>query len=163
MCYLVLWNRVAKYNIWSNHILARFKLLHGKMEVMNATKLNYGEWVWYFDNGHQLVHLMFLVIVAAQSLGLASRWIFHLQWLVWCLVLLCAGENGGNLHGHEGKGSFGFKVFWWFGIDAFKHCHTSHLVCGWLQVLGSVESIVVQSSSPVPVWYQWYKVILPTS
>ena len=114
-------------------------------------KLNHVEWVWYFDNGHQLVHLMFLVIMAGPSLRLGSRWIFHLQCLSWGLVLLYEGENGGNLHGHEGKRLFGFTVFRWFRIGAFKHCHNSHLVCGWLQVLGSVEGIVVRSSSLVHV------------
>ena len=31
------------------------------------------EWVWHFDSGYQLVHLMFLVTMAALSLGLGSR------------------------------------------------------------------------------------------
>ena len=117
------------------------------MEVtIYATNINYGDWVWYFDNGHQLVHLMFLVIVAAPSLGLGSRWIFHFLCWSWGLVLLCTREDGGDLHGHEGKNSFGFTVIRWFKIDAFMCYPTSHLVCGWLQVLGSVESVMIQSS-----------------
>ena len=31
------------------------------------------EWVWNFDSGYQQLHLTFLVIVAAQSLGIGSR------------------------------------------------------------------------------------------
>ena len=80
------------------------------MEVKNAMKIIYGEWVWYFNNGHQLVHLMFLVILAAPSIGTGSRWIFHFLCLSWGLVLLYIGENGADLHGHEGKNSFGLTV-----------------------------------------------------
>ena len=83
-------------------------------------------------------------------LGLAHDGL-GISFVIWGFSWLYVEINEGNLHGKEGNGSFGSKVFQWFGIDAFKRCHTSHLVCEWLQVLGSMESIVFQSSSLVPV------------
>ena len=94
--------------------------------------------------------LMHLGFRGSLPLGLAHDGLC-ISFVIWGFPWLCTKFNGGNLHGHEGKGSFGFKLFLWFSIDEFKHCHTSHLVCGWLQVLGSMESIVVQSLSLVPV------------
>ena len=70
----------------------------------------------HFDNGHQLVPLMLLENVAALRLGLGARWFCHLLWLSWGLVLLCAGENGGDLHCSEGKSPFGFSALLWFAL-----------------------------------------------
>ena len=80
----------------------------------------------HFDCGHRLVPLMFLVITVAQSLGIGSRWTCHLLCLIWGLVLLCVGENGGDLHGNEGKNTLlRFSAFRWF-LRCVTRCIISH-------------------------------------
>ena len=100
-------------------------------DYIKSTLPNYSLIGFGFGGGNQLVPLMHLGFHGSQDLGLdhdgldISFFILGFSWLY-------TEVNGGDLHGHEGKGSFGFKVFRWFDIDAFKCCLTSHLVCGWL-------------------------------
>ena len=64
-----------QHNIWLHHMLHGFKLLHGEWNMIMKWSWTMEEWVWNFDSGYELVHLTFLVIVAAPSLVLGSRFI----------------------------------------------------------------------------------------
>ena len=74
------------------------------------------------------------------------------RFLSWVLVLLYTGENGGDLHELTGKILFQPLIIYMVCIVTINCCHTSHcFVCGWLQVLGSVERVMDQILSSVPV------------
>ena len=129
--------------IWFNDYMEKETIT--KSTLPNYTIVGFG-----FGGGNQLVPLMHLGFHGSLPLGLAHDGLC-ISFFNWGFTWLYIEVNGGDLHGHEGNGSFGFKVFRWFGTDAFKCCLTSHLVCGWLQVLGSLESIMVERSSLVLV------------
>ena len=75
---------------------------------------------------YRLAPLILLSVRDIPSLGLGSQWIFHLLFLIWGLVFLCAGKNEGDLHDNEGKNtSLGFLAFQWF-VRFLTHCITSH-------------------------------------
>ena len=92
---------------------------------------------------------MLLVIVVALRLGLDSWWTCHFFWRG-DLVFLCIGENGGELHGNEGKKtSLGFSTFRWF-VRCLIRCITSHLCC-WM-VAGARFSAGWDNSMIFFVW-----------
>ena len=71
--------------------------------------------------------------------------------LIWVLMFLCAQEKGGGLHQLTRKILAQPMIISMVCIVAIYHCHASHHFCGWLQVLGSVERVMAQIFSPVPV------------
>ena len=71
--------------------------------------------------------------------------------LIWVLIFLCRGENRGNLHELTGKILASALIISMVYIVAMYHCHVSHRFCGWLQVLGSMERVMAQGLSLVPI------------
>ena len=91
-----------------------------------ANKLDYGEWVWYGFSGHQLVPLILLENVTDPSLGTGIRWFGHSIRLIWVLIFLYAGGNGGDLHELIGKILIQPLIVSMVFIIAIYHGHTSH-------------------------------------
>ena len=108
--------------------------------------IKYGEWVWYAISGHQLVHSMLLGEQDSPKLRAWAHDGFFIRFvLIWVLILLCAHENGGDLHQLTGKILARPMIISMVCIVSIYHCHASHHFYGWLQVLGSVERFMAQS------------------
>ena len=93
----------GKNTIWLNHMLMGFKPCMGMDTIVIAMKLNYGKLGLVFDNGHQLVPLIYLSFHGSPKLRVWLTMDLSFHFGLRTILVSALHCEGSNSLGNKGK------------------------------------------------------------